>query len=357
MGLKLNAGVTRNGIVLLVLAVLGYGTAMAGDTQGTSTAYHEATVANSGSRATFKHKNWETEFTLTTGMRSDDLEWSIARNPAGSTPNVLSELDWSNVESYQVTLVNRSRIADHFYLRGALNYAAIQDGSVRDSDYGQNDRTAEWSRSLSQTNGDELWDVSAGCGYVFSLLDERLQLAPLVGFSYHKQNLRITDGFQVISEDNPFSSSLQDNPPAVGPLPSTLNSSYFARWAGPWIGCDLRYLTARRGPDYLAMAFGLSLELHLADYYGEGNWNLRGDLDHPKSFEHKADALGISISADWRIAMASQWELIFSTTYQHWSTGSGTDRKFLADGGTATTHLNGVDWDSASVMAGAAYHF
>ena len=55
--------------------------------------------------------------------------------------------------------------------------------------------------------------------------------------------------------------------------------------------------------------------------------------------------------------MAAQWELIFSTTYQHWSTGSGTERKFLASGGAVTTHLNGVDWDSTSVMAGAAYHF
>jgi hypothetical protein len=329
----------------------GNGTVAADDKRVPQPSYHKKAPVNRGISSSLERTfdTWQTEFALTAGIRRDSLEWSIAGNSAGANTDVLSALDWSDVGSYQVRLANRSRFHRHIYLRSAFSYAWIQDGTVRDSDYDGNDRTLEWSRSISESSGDEMWDLSAGGGYAFFLLNERLLLAPLLGVSYHKQNLRITNGFQVLSERSPA--------PAIGPLSSELNSTYFGRWMGPWIGCDFRYLTQKRDPQFLSMAFGLSLELHLADYYGEGNWNLRSDLGHPRSFEHDADGLGRCMSFEWLITMADHWDLLFSASYEQWSTGSGIDRKFLAGGGTSTTRLNGVDWDSSSFMVGAAYHF
>jgi hypothetical protein len=364
MSLNVGARIKRYSVMLCIgLVFFSSSSAVADVPAAASTppraSLHETRTTGNSLRSAFKQlfDTWESEFTITTGTRSDDLDWSIAGNAAGTNPDVLSELDWSDVESYQVTLADRSIFAKHIYLRGAFSYAGIQDGTVRDSDYGNNSRTAEWSRSICQTNGDELWDVSAGGGYAFYLLDGRLLVAPLLGVSYHKQNLRITNGMQVISQDNPFSSSLQDNPPPVGPLTSELNSTYFARWMGPWIGCDLRYQTQKRTPDALVMSFGLSLEMHLADYYGEGNWNLRGDLAHPKSFEHDADGIGLCVSAEWRVVMAEHWDITFTASHQDWSTGGGTDRKFHPDGGASITRLNGVNWQSSSFMVGAGYRF
>jgi hypothetical protein len=181
------------------------------------------------------------------------------------------------------------------------------------------------------------------------MIDNRLLVAPMVGLSFNKQNLRIRNGDQVVSTRSPA--------PAVGPLSSQLNSTYFARWFGPWIGCDLLYRMGKQHPDYLAMQFGLSAELHYADYYGEGNWNLRSDLGHPKSFEHDAEGYGICISGEWRIGLTPRWNLNLTANYQYWDTGTGTDRKFLAAGGTAVTLLNGVTWSSSSFMVGASYQF
>lgn len=294
--------------------------------------------------------NVDTEFTLTTGLRTDELDWSIA----GNGINVLSELSWNDVESYQITIANRTRFKNNIYCRGAFNYAWIQDGTIRDSDYGQNDRTAEWSRSISESTGDEAWDISAGGGYAFFLLKDRLTLSPLLGLSYHKQNLRIKNGTQMLSGVNPFGGS---NPPPVGPLSSQLNSSYFARWFGPWIGCDLSYKPKMQAPIYHSMEFRLSLELHWADYHGEGNWNLRSDLRHPISFEHDTTGFGIAISGQWLINLSEHWDLTFTASEQDWSTDSGTDRKFLAGGGTSVTRLNEVNWSSISIMVGTAYHF
>ncbi len=359
MRLNVSGGGKLCGILLIGSVFFGFGAAKADDSVAVSASKLDTAPADGAAVTSFKKtfKTWETEFTVTAGMRSDDLDWSIGRSSTGGKPNVLSELSWSDVDSRQVTLTNRSRLQRHIYLRGSLNYAWIHDGNVRDSDYGEDNRTGEWSRSMSETNGDEMWDLSVGGGYAFMLLNDRLLIAPLFGLSYHKQNLRITNGTQIISDDNPFSSSSQDNPPPVGPLSSQLNSTYFARWMGPWIGCDLSYRPTGGSPRIPPMVFNLSVELHWADYYGEGNWNLRSDLAHPKSFEHHADGYGLCISGEWRVNLALHWDLTFSANFQHWSTNSGTDRKLWSAGGVSTTRMNGVDWDSSSFMVGAAYYF
>ena len=292
----------------------------------------------------------KTELALTAGFRTDDLDWSIA----GNGINILSELEWSDVESYQLSLSGRIQFKNSLYVRGGLNYAWIDDGTVRDSDYGDNGRGVEWSRSISESTGDEVWDLSGGGGYTFYFHQDRFSVTPLIGLSYHKQNLRIQNGGQVVSEVNPFGG---DNPPPVGPLSSQLNSTYFARWFGPWIGVDLRYRIKMRPPVSHAMELRLSLELHWADYYGEGNWNLRSTFRHPKSFEHDADGFGISVTAQWLINLADHWDLTVTAMHQDWSTGAGVDRKFLADGDTTTTRLNEVNWESTSFMVGAVYHF
>ncbi len=336
-------------ILLIGLVLLGCGTAIAGTPEPASKTEAAPPAADSGSKKLTFSKDREFEFYLTTGLRNDSLDWSIAGTSNGTDPNVLSELDWSDVDSFQVTLANRSRFFRHIYCRTAFSYSGIQDGTVRDSDYDGDSQTMEWSRSISESKGDEMWDFSTAGGYAFILLNDRLLVAPLMGLSYHKQNMRITNGNQVLSERSPA--------PAIGSLSSQLNSTYFARWVGPWIGVDLRYLTEKRGPDYLTMAFGLSVELHYADYYGEGNWNLRSDLGHPKSFEHDADGYGICISGEWLITLAEHWDLAFNANYQHWTTGSGTDRKFLVSGESSVTRLNEVNWTSSSFMVGANYHF
>jgi hypothetical protein len=341
----------RFGIILICIVLFGSGIAFGKSAPPYDASEIETFAPDAGKASLTKSTpTFEAEFYLTSGSRSDDLQWSIA----GSGINVLSELSWSDVESYQICMGIDTRLKNNIHIRGQFNYAAIMDGKVRDSDYGSNGAANEWSRSISESDGDQLWDITAGGGYAFSFLDKRLILSPMLGISYHKQSLRIQDGRQVLSETNPFGGS---NPPPVGPLSNQLDSSYFARWVGPWVGCDLRYKPKMRSPVYHAMEFRFSMELHWADYSGEGNWNLRGDLQHPKSFEHEADGFGINITAQWLFHLADKWNITVSASHQDWSTGSGTDRKFQASGGSSTTQLNEVNWNSTSYMMGVVYRF
>ena len=63
----------------------------------------------------------ETEFTLSAGYRQDDLDWSIAGNDNGENPNILSELTWEDVESYQVKLQGSAVWPNRIAVKGYVN--------------------------------------------------------------------------------------------------------------------------------------------------------------------------------------------------------------------------------------------
>jgi hypothetical protein len=282
------------------------------------------------------------------GVRFDALDWNIAGNNSGSNPNVLSELEWSHVTSYQLSFGGRATVGRHFYTRGHINYAWIQSGEVQDSDYNGNNRTLEYSRSISETDDDYLWDIEAGAGYPFTFLNDRFFLAPMVGVSIHTQDFRITDGQQIISTGNP----------PVGPLDASLNSRYDAEWFGLWTGCDLRYQMAAFHQSLPAMSWGLALAYHFSvDYTAQANWNLRSDLQHPVSFEHEADGQGISVAAEWLIPFSAHFEMRFNFNYARWWTDHGVDTVYEANGNMLTTRLNEVNWHSHSLMVGVVYAF
>jgi hypothetical protein len=289
----------------------------------------------------------EIDLVALSSIRKDELQWSIAGNSAGANPDVLSELTWSDVQSYQVTVEGRASINRMVFLRGTMDYGWIQSGRVRDSDYNSDGRQDEYSRSISDSSGDQVWDFSIGAGYPFFFAEKRLLIAPLLGYSLHVQNLRITDGKQVVT----WSSG-----PPLGNIEG-LDSTYRTQWMGPWVGCDLRYriegVPAGRRP----MELGLSLEVHWPEYDAEANWNLRGDLAHPTSFEHKASGMGYSFTIEWLIGLALQWDLAMRFHYQDFQTDSGTDRIHYASGGTATTLLNEVEWKTHSYLLGVTYQF
>jgi hypothetical protein len=305
----------------------------------------KANVVNEPSNLTQmkdKKSGIETEFILSMGYRVDDIDWNIAGNTLlGNYVNVLSELTWNDIEIYQLEFRNKTILRNAFYLRGSLGYGWILGGDNQDSDYLGNNRTLEYSRSNSSTDDNNVWDASLGLGYQFRFRSGKLGITPLIGYSYHQQNLTMTNGNQTVA-------SIYTSP--VGPIEG-LDSTYNADWNGPWIGLDINYKFDKKHTIYA------EVEYHRADYYAEANWNLRADLNHPKSFEHTADGNGIVISMGGSTSFKKQWTLNINFDYQKWSTDTGTDRVFFSSGTTLETPLNEVNWQSYAVMMGVAYHF
>jgi len=285
----------------------------------------------------------EIEFIATGGYRVDDLDWNIAGDISGNNPNILSELTWDDLESYQLKLQGRFVWPNLITLRGTWAYGWIFDGKNQDSDYLGDSRTFEFSRSNNSTEDDNVWDGSLAVGYPARFGSTVIgTITPLAGYSHHEQQLNITDGYQSI--------------PALGPFPG-LDSSYDTKWKGPWVGIDLHFKAAEIKSFAQRFETYFTYEYHWADFDAEGNWNLRDDLAHPKSFKQNTDGDGFVIRTGFNCKLNQHWALNFNYDYQDWSMDDGTSKVFFADGTNAKTRLNEVNWTSHAFMAGLSLRF
>ena len=277
----------------------------------------------------------ETKLDLNAGYRTDDLNWNIASDLSGSaTPNVLSELKWDTLRIAQLSGGLQLTGADGLHFRATADYGWIRSGDNQDSDYLGNDRTLEFSRTNNDTSGDKVWDLSLALGYRFRYVQERTAtyLTPLIGYSRHAQNLRITNANQTI--------------PATGSIPG-LDSTYQSRWDGSWIGIE--FLTDT--PNDINAYF--RLEHHWADYSAEANWNLRADLEHPRSFGQDANGTGNVISFGFvTVPKNRRWSTRVGLDYQRWTTDPGVNTVYFSDGTIGVTRLNSVEWKSWALSLG-----
>ncbi|ALC16283.1 hypothetical protein DSOUD_1504 [Desulfuromonas soudanensis] len=300
---------------------------------------------------------------IESGYRQDNLDWNMAGNLDGTSPNVLSELSWDDLKLLQVDARGRFTLGRPgapvaFHARSNLGVGTIIDGSNQDSDYGGDNRTLEFSRSNNDTSDGGALDISIGLGPRFAFGGGALTLTPLFGYSYHGQYLRLSGGNQTVSNQDiataVFGVDADGEPlvnvPPTGPF-SGLDSSYDAHWWGPWLGLDLTLAPTA------ALTLTGSGEYHLADYLGEADWNLRTDLAHPVSFDHQADASGVVFALGTEWAFHRRWALTGRFGYQKWQTDRGLHRVFLADGTVGVTRLNAVNWESAALMVGARCRF
>ena len=283
------------------------------------------------------------------GYREDRLDWNIAGDSDGRNPNVLSELKWRNIEIGQVKLSSKFTLPRVLHLRGSVGYGWVAGGDNRDSDYLGDDRTLEYSRTDNDADHGSVWDLSAAVGYPIEFGREiAIALRPLIGYSYHRQNFTITDGDQTVATPG----LTQDAGPFAG-----LDSHYDASWYGPWVGLEVG-VTAAVSSEFIRRVEGfLAWEVHRADYRAQADWNLRQDLSHPNSFRHRADGVGYVFSAGLNLFVSPRWMLTTEATYQSWSTNHGRHRVYFADGDTADTRLNEVDWRSVALSVGVAYRF
>ena len=265
------------------------------------------------------------ELTFDTSIRTNQLNWNIASDLTGqATPNILSELSWTNVMAQVFDCHAKLDIDDRMSLTGFLSLGLIYQGANQDSDYLDNNRTGEFSQSNNNASNGETFDTSIALSYQF-VRTERWNLSGSFGFSSYNQFLVITDGDQTISV--PPNQTMP-----LGPFPG-LDSSYSAFWYGPWLGLNVDF--------YISKHFWLDCDLegHYADYSGEGYWNLR-----PMSFSHTAEGLGSILSFGVNYQFSDYWAAGLSLESSYWSTGAGVDTTYFTDGSYTSTRLNQVNW-------------
>jgi opacity protein-like surface antigen len=285
---------------------------------------------------------------IAAGLREDRLDWSIS----GSTPYqgavrpARSELTWDNLRIRQIqtqgtmtlTAEGAPRIAAR--IRGEAGYGRIHSGSNQDSDFVLVDnQVIEFSRSNNNADRGHVLDLSVGGGLQFRPI-RRIAFTPLLGYSYHEQNLRISDGFQ----------SIDTIAQQVGPF-AGLDSRYETEWRGPWLGLEVQGQLLER------LSLSATFQHHWADFQAEADWNLRDKFQHPVSFTQAANATGITVSTAAAYELTSRWLLELSYDYRRWQTAGGIHRFFFVDSGAAAVRLNEVNWKSQALMLGLTRQF
>jgi len=281
------------------------------------------------------------EIGMQAGFRQDQVDWNIGGNLGGQDVDVFSELEWDDLDIWQLGISGKAWLFSSTqtvrpYINGTLNYGWITDGSVRDSDYNGNNRTMESFRMLAATDDDNVFDVSIGLGFEKRVF-QKLTVGFSGGYSYHEQNLRLTDGHQIIPVNQPISG---------------LDSTYESKWYGPFAGIDLALQPL---PQFSLLG---SVQYHWADYEAEADWNLRSDLAHPVSFRHEAEkGGGVFGTLKGRYLFSNGLMLDLAFDYISLSAKDGIDQTILADGSSIFVKLNEVNWQSSAITLGFSYSF
>jgi hypothetical protein len=286
----------------------------------------------------------ESALRLEAGYRTGDFDWSIGGD-ASDGPDVLSELSYADLKVLQFRAEGDVTLWRGLVARLGITYGKIFDGDGRDSDFAGDGRTFEWSRSVAEIDGDELIDGFFGLGYEFWPGKHRVaRIVPLVGVSYSEQNLRATDGRQTLS-DGEIAARFEIGVPPLGPFDG-LDSSYQAEWLGPWVGVEAELPRGDR--------WGLSAlaAYHWADYEAEGDWNLRDDFEHPKSFEQEANGTGLVANAAVHFKPSPAYRLYLRVDFEDWRADAGSERTYFSDGRQPVTRFNGANWQSFAISFG-----
>ncbi len=278
-------------------------------------------------------------FHLGPEFRQDHFKWSIAGEPSGKNPNILSELEWDDIFAFGLRGGAEARVADFVLIHADAHYGWIADGSNTDSDYFGNNRTGLFSRSTAETEG-SLFDFEASVGLDFFAQEARVALVPRAGFSFNRQQFEDKNGYQQVDRLFGF----------TGPFDG-LNSKYTANWTGGFLGLEFKWGITK------SLQAKIDGRFTLADYSAEAVWNLRDDFKKNPSFEHSADATGWSVTAslDWKFH--SNWSLEAYAGWKRFVTDTGTDTTFFADGDRDRTRLNEVEWESFATGVSISYSF
>lgn len=291
--------------------------------------------------STYRQDTFDLSAHIKGGYRRDDLKWNIGAPPY---VNILSELTWEDVTGYQVapsiTYTRKAGDLKGFTVQVDGYMSQTKDGKNQDSDYLGNNRTLEFSRSNNDASDGDMKGFSAGIGYSFEFKGDKKEnighFMMLFGYALQKQNFVMQNGFQTIPANGPFAG---------------LNSTYDTTWSMGFVGAALEGKLAENH------RLNLHGKYFVGNYNGVGNWNLRSDFAHPKSFEHDADAYGFNIGLEYGWMFYSNLELTLSADYQGLYTKSGTDDTYFADGTVVTAPLNEVESTSQQYMLGLGYTF
>jgi hypothetical protein len=262
--------------------------------------------------------------TYTLSNRDTNLNWNIAGDANGANPNVASELSWTDIKSNHLGIGLNWNDGDYF-LNTLGEYGLIYSGNAQDSDYNLNNRHGEYSRAITDAGKGFMFDAQINYGKNF-IISSDFKISISAGYSSHTQHLSLYDGIEVISNT---------------PL-DNLDSVYEAKWSGPQVGMNTSY---RLNNNIVSIGY-THQQVTLKSYT---DWNLRSDLEHPKSMTQSANGAGRVLSIGVEHALSNKSSLTLKViSRDYMADGMHTFHNVFVD--NDVQKLNAANWKSQELQ-------
>jgi hypothetical protein len=259
----------------------------------------------------------EKRFTLlvSVGQTREDLTWSIAGNIEGTSPNIYSELIWTDLQGTPFKFDAKWNFWKSFLLRTRLAHLNITSGKVRDTDYEGDNRTLPVFDVTVKSDIGSITSFTGEAGYRI-LKGKTFQLNAYAGYTSTRQHLFLVD--------------------PDGQFDKRLRSTYDPEWYGAVASLEANIFLSK------VISVSPQFSYHQITFRSTANWNLIESFRHPVSFEHRAKGFGIEGAVQVQFHINDEVGFFFDGNYSEWQTGKGTDILYLADGTIQHTQLNGV---------------
>ncbi|MBA3722680.1 MAG: hypothetical protein H0W88_09810 [Parachlamydiaceae bacterium] len=281
------------------------------------------------------------------GWRRDDLKWKANRMEESSGSAVASShINFKDIEMY--TAHGKAKWAgSEYYIRLSADYGISDKGRAKDKF--RLDASSLFSSEVGAHVSDpvkrrsEFYDFSGAVGYPLTFCECRLLAVPLIGFSYHRQRIRVkhrrherssfTSDFSLDSSSNPFdatstsdlfsssSSSSEFNPfsddsvsqlaSLIGFHPKKRTSNYRFTWYGFYIGTDIAYAL-----DSCWTIF-TELEYHFYDRCHRKRKSFTA-VDFVDEYHSEGIAHGFNGTIGTTFAMGSCWFSTIAVDFKWW---------------------------------------
>ena len=312
------------------------------------------------------------------GWRRDNLKWSVpCLHESSGSAIASSNLHFNDIEMY--TINGKAHwAASEYYIRLSGDYGSSFKGRAHQN-FTITDSILNGTLSTFVNNHvkdrSEFFDCTGAVGYPYMSCDLCLLIAPLIGYSFHRQRVRVKDAHHhsfgsdfSLSSSNPFfstsdlpipssagpsdlssgggldsnfffdpfySSSPSNVAELIGFSPNNHTSNYRFTWYGPFIGVDIAYSL-----DSCWTLFS-ELEYHFWDKSHRKRKSLTA-VDFVDHFHSERDAYGFNGTIGTTWDMGSCWYATIAVDFRWWKSNG---------------HHDTLEWKSVDTNISLGYMF
>lgn len=308
------------------------------------------------------------------GWRSDALDWKISDLKASHvSAKVNDRIHFKDINSYTISGQLKC-VSSSYYIKASADYGWTDKGRAHEhfnieSPYIYDSISVKTSNPIKRQS--EVYDFSGAIGYPFAFFNCRLSIIPLIGFSYHRQHLRVklpgdssscssynsySYGSKNSSSDFPSSSFLVVNDsgfigfPAFNPFSSSSDTTianelglfnphrtdnYRFTWYGFYFGADMAFALNSSWTLYW------DTEFHVFDNCHRKRKSWTG-VHFVDDYHEKGSAYGFNNTVGVNVWLYSCWYGTLSVDFNWWKAHSKDDD---------------LHWKKVGAKAGLAYLF